>query len=171
MPLKNRVFAAAAIVALAGAAGTAIATAPILATGATETAVLPVGAGADLPGGITLGHPNTIIGSVSIDTPQDGTVMASPSAYVLHLKAPGYSGAICRLILDRYLIGNDGEAAEGGNVPGGNVAPVASLSISASWSGVAAGHHTVEMECTPLIPITGYEVRLDGPHLNVWAVG
>ena len=171
MLAKNRLFVAGATVALICAAGAAMLTGPILATGVTDAASLPVGAGADLPSGTALGHPNTVIGSVSIDTPQTATIMASVSAYILHLKAPGYSGANCRLILDRYHIGNDGEAAEGGNVPGGNVSPVASLAISASWSDVAAGHHTVEMECAPLIPITGYEVQLEQPHLNVWAVG
>lgn len=166
MRLKTCLFVGAVALACAGVA----AANPVGATGSTGAAALPVGVGATLHD-LTLSHPNTIVGSVSIDTPEPGTLMASASMSVQHIKAPGFSGAVCRLILDKYQISNQGEAAEGGHVPGGNVGSVASLAIAVSWPDVTAGHHTVELECVPLIPIAGYEVDLLEPHVNLWMVG
>jgi hypothetical protein len=163
--LKDRLSLAILAAVLTGV--TVIATGPMWATAATDGGGLPPGVGANFAHEtlLNISQTNDLIGSVTITTPESGTLMATATAYVSHVKAPLTSGAACRLILDKNFT-----ASNYGRVSVSATNPVASIAITTSWPGVSAGQHTIELECWTTIRIQDYDVALWDAHLNAWEV-
>jgi hypothetical protein len=98
------------------------------------------------------------IGSVTIDMPGTGTVMATASAYAL-LSGKTSIESQCYLELDgvQDSAGNLAELT--------TVEEYATVSVTASWP-AAAGMHTASLECEAVG--SGADVIIESPHLDVW---